>query len=359
PAPEAPLIREGVVYVVPFQGVTAAELQRAVWALRTQLPQPVQVLPTREVAASTAGEVSAEGVLDALLRDAPDDTFRILGVVHAPLVSEALGPVVGYARRSERALVYSTTRLPGVATEAARRRRVRRIIAHELGHTFGAGHCDVKCVMHSTETATDIDLLPDHYCAEHRAQARAAVQQGLDHPDAVAARAAEQLRLGAWQPAARLYREALGTRPDDVRLHTSLGVALMADGQITAAREAFEAGLHFAPQAAQPYYGLAVLYAAGLAPGRAAAFLEAAVTRDANAVRAHRAAGILYQDVLRNDARAVRHYEAHVQKGGRDPEVIARLTYLISPAMLTFQEPEVVVARWTAAGLMVARATWE
>ncbi len=363
PAPpqDSPLVRDGVAYVVPIGPVAAADVARAAWALRAQLHLPVQVLPAQSLptARGPDGAAPVERILDDLLRTAPADAFRVLGVTQAPLTSAHLGALIGYARQGERALVYSTHSLPQRATEAAHRRRVTRVVAHELGHTYGAGHCDVACVMHGTETPTDVDLLADRYCPEHQALASKALALHLDHPDFLAGVGAEQLRLGQWQAAAEGYRQALHARPRDVRLRTSLGVALMADGQTTAAREAFEAGLVFDPTAPQPYYGLAVLYAAGVAPARAPAFLEAAVRRDGDPLRAHRAAGILYQDVLDDPLRAAWHYEAHVQKGGRDPEVIARLTYLISPAMLTFSQPEVVVARWTAEGLMVAQAHWQ
>ena len=372
------LRREGVAYVVPLGDVSAAEVARAAWALeqgshRAVVVLPARPLPTGPVASvpaldprielwsadgsnpllpaplAAAGRHDARRLLDTLLADAPDDAWRILGITTEPMFTPGDDDVMGYARRGERALVYSTSALPDHDTEAARRRRVRRIVIHELGHTFGAGHCDTACVMHTTRNAGDIDLLSDRYCPEHQALADAARTRGLDHPDEMLGRASENLRLGRWPKAADALREAMAARPDDPRLPTSLGVALMASGALASAEEVFFEAARKHPRSPQPYYGLAVLFAAGWSPGRAPAYLEAAVRRDTDPARAHRAAGILYQDLLDDRLHAVRHFEAHVQKGGRDVEVIARLSRLLAPAALVFTRPDIVVARWDAA----------
>jgi tetratricopeptide (TPR) repeat protein len=371
------LRREGVAYVVPLGEVSSAEVARAAWALglnshRTVVVLPARPLPSAQVATApaidprldlwsagtpdqllptpipAAGRLDARQLLDTLLTDAPDDAWRILGVTAEPMFTPGDDDVMGYARRGERALVYSTSALPDYDTEAAHRRRVRRIVAHELGHTFGAGHCDTACVMHTTRSAGDIDLLSDHYCPEHQALAHAARTRGLDHPDEILGRASEHLRLGHWTQASDALREALALRPEDPRLHTSLGVSLMASGALASAEEVFLEAARKHPRSPQPYYGLAVLFAAGWSPQRAPTFLEAAVRRDTDPARAHRAAGILYQDLLDDRLHAVRHFEAHVQKGGRDMEVIARLSRLLAPAALVFTQPDIVVARWDA-----------
>ena len=357
--PEAPPERQGVAYLIPYGDVPQIEIQRARWALAEGAQRPVVVLHRRPVprqARRSDGQVEAHVLLDELLLLAPHDAYRMMGVTERPLAAGD-DTVIGYARQSERALIYSTDRLLKYATEAARRRRVRRIVVHELGHTHGAGHCELDCVMHSTTTAADIDLLPDHFCPEHRKLAVAALDRSLDHPETVVGVAQEHLRLGHWHRAAKGFRAAINHRPHDPKLRTSLGVALMARGELTNAEETLTEAARLAPKAPQPYYALAVLYAAGHAPGRAPAFLEAAVHRDRDPKRAHRAAGILYQDLMANDAQAVRHFEAHVLKGGRDPGVIARLVYLVSPAMITFTDPDVVIAQWLpGSGLQIARA---
>ncbi len=348
--------RHGRVYLVPFGDVPEAEVQRAEWALRGATEREVVSLPRLPLPMADAeGRQDAGRLLDALLLAAPPDAWRIAGVTRAPLRATEYDSVIGYARRGERALVYSTDALPAVTTEAAHRRRVRRIVAHELGHTHGATHCDGRCVLADIASSWNIDVLPDHYCPRHRALAAEALGMGPSQPEALVRRGAEQLRLGHWDQSVAAYRGALRAWPDDPRIRTSLGVALMARGEWLAAEQAFVDASNSAPQAPQPYYGRAVLYAAGPQAHRAPAFIEAAVSRDGDALRAHRAAGILYEDVLEDEAGAVRHYHAHLRLGGRDPRVIERLVKIMAPTTLVFTEPELVIARWQPGrGLVLA-----
>lgn len=351
PAP----MSEGVAYIVPFGEVSSAEIERAQWAMEHATRRVVVVLPRLPLVAGP-GPVSATDLLDNLVEQPPPDTFRILGVTNLPLQGPDADPVIGYSRIGERALVYSTHLLPRFATEATRRGHVRRIVMHELGHTFGALHCEKHCIMQEAEGS--LDHLPDHPCPEHRALNEVGLREGPQHPRALVRLGAERMRLALWREAVEAYQAALDEEPWDYKTRTALGVALMAHGELTAAEETFVAASQQAPRAPQPYYARAVLYAAGVAPHRAPAYLEAAVHRDDDPRRAHRAAGILYQDLLENGPRAAHHFQAHVAAGGRDPEVIARLVYLLSPTTLTFNEPETIVARWSPTrGLEVAWLT--
>lgn len=348
---------EGVSYLVPLGAVPAAEVERARWALEGATRRLVVVLPARPLPAPRAGKstIDAGVLLDSLLRSPPPDAFRVAAVTTAPLHAPDLDAVIGYARIGERAIVYSTHLLPRYANEAQRRGRVRRIIDHELGHTYGATHCEAECVMRDAEGSASLDDLPHHYCPEHRALTQARVKEGPAHPQSLIRLGGERMRLGQWSAAISAYRRALKHAPRDYKARTAMGIAQMARGELTTAEETFIAASRTNPRAPQPFYARAVLYASGMAPQRASAFLEAAVQRDGKRARAHRAAGILYQDVLADDRKAMRHFHAHVQTGGRDAEVIARLVYLMQPATLTFNEPETIIARWNPlTGLEVA-----
>ena len=47
--------------------------------------------------------------------------------------------------------------------------RVNKEIVHELGHTFGLGHCpNNKCVMHFSNSLADTDLKEAHFCNKCR-----------------------------------------------------------------------------------------------------------------------------------------------------------------------------------------------
>lgn len=359
PAAETPT-RDGLVYLVPIGQVPAAELERARLSLTSQTERTTLVLPMLALPELKPGQTrhDAGALLDALLATAPGDTFRIAGVTTAPLRAAEHDTLIGYARRGGRALIYSTDGLwPMLVTEAAHRRFTRRIIAHELGHTHGASHCEQRCVLSDVKDAVDIDDQPDGYCAEHAAMADEALAVGPEHPDAKIRLGAERLRLGFWREAVGAYRHALRSRPGDPRVRTSLGVALMAHGEWLAAEQAFSDATRDTPDAPQPFYARAVLYAASGDHHRAPAFIEAAVSRDGDQKRAHRAAGILYEDVIGDDRSAARHYHAHLRAGGRNPVVIERLVKLISPTTLVFHDPELVIARWQPGeGLVLASA---
>lgn len=358
-APRAIPRAEGVVYVVPVGDPSPDAVERARWAAGEQTHRLVILEPARRLprVARVRGGYRAGELLDALLEDAPEDAFRIVGVTDAPLVDGHDEAVIGYARTGERALVYSTDELPVQATEAAHRRRVRRIVAHELGHTFGALHCSADCVMQDTHSAHDIDLMPDHFCPEHGQQFRAGLAAKVDDPEVLSQLGAERMRLGRWEEASRVFRDLARVSPHDQRPRTALGIAQMANGELTAAEESFEIASRIDPKAPQPFYARAVLYAAGRAVHRAPAYLEAAVARDPDGLRAHRAAGILYQDWLGDPARAAHHFESHVLAGGRDPDVITRLVYLSAPATVTFTQGDTIIARWDPKrGLLLARA---
>lgn len=359
-----------MAYVIPFGAVPDAELRRAELAMADLTGRRVTVLPARPLPAPTLsiecrdGKVEtpcpelvydASALLDAALANLPADTFRAVAVTTAPLDTPSHERLIGFARSGERGMVYSA-RAPGVyLTEAAHRRRVRHIVAHELGHTFGAMHCDKACVMRDVMTVAELDDTPEHPCAGHRHVFEQGRRMSIDSATFRADVGAEQMRIEAWEPAAAALRDAVRLDPKDARHRTALGIALMSQGQLLAADDVLRDAAMQAPEAPQPYYARAVLYAAGFDPYRASAQLEAGVLRDGNPVRAHRAAGILYQDVLDQPKAAIQHFESHIRFGGRDPEVIARLVYLLSPTTLTITDPEVIIASWDPErGLMIA-----
>lgn len=337
----------GRVYVQPFGENSAGSVARVAWALKNATEREVviltaQPLPNRQQ--KTADAIDAGVLLDHMLVAAPNDAFRVAGITAAPLKGRGMESVTGYARDGERALVLSTYDLPDYATEAVHRRRISRIVAHELGHTVGAHHCDADCVMRDTYSATDIDLFPDHFCARHGKMMQDGLALSLEAVTTLKRLGNERLRLGMTVEAIRAFEAAARQAPRDGRIQVALGVALMAQGRLVAADEALQNATALEPHAPQPYYARAVLYAAGYAPSRASAFIEAAVSRDGDAARAHRAAGILYEDLLEDPSRAARHYQAHVSRGGRNQAVISRLVRLLAPTTLVIERGETIVA---------------
>ena len=103
---------------------------------------------------------------DALLRLALSlRAERVLAVTDVDLYADDLNFVFGIAQASGRACVISLFRLNLDADEERFRGRALKEAMHELGHTFGLGHCaDPACVMWFSNTLGETDRKGAAYC---------------------------------------------------------------------------------------------------------------------------------------------------------------------------------------------------
>jgi archaemetzincin len=96
---------------------------------------------------------------------------RVVGVVDVDLYVPRLNFVFGEADVVSRAAIISLCRLRqeyyGLAPdEALFLERATKEIVHELGHTFGLGHCpNSRCVMHFSNSLADTDFKEAHFCS--------------------------------------------------------------------------------------------------------------------------------------------------------------------------------------------------
>jgi archaemetzincin len=95
---------------------------------------------------------------------------RLLGVADINLFSEGLNFVFGQADYLNRIGVISLTLLKqenyGLPGDTALLiGRAQKEAVHELGHTFGLGHCqDGACVMHFSNSLIDTDIKETSFC---------------------------------------------------------------------------------------------------------------------------------------------------------------------------------------------------
>ena len=109
-------------------------------------------------------------ILSQLLKKAPEENCKILGVTSEDLYVPVLTFVFGEAQLEGKAAVVSSFRLRdelyGLPKNPERlKERLEKEAIHELAHTFGLIHCrEPECVMHSYTYAEEIDFKSKDFC---------------------------------------------------------------------------------------------------------------------------------------------------------------------------------------------------
>jgi len=110
-------------------------------------------------------------ILGEILRQAPTDAIKIVGIIDKDLCIPILTFVFGEAQLGGVASIVSIARLrqefhglspdDGILFE-----RLVKEVLHELGHNFGLIHCsDRECIMYLSNTVRDVDRKKTTYCA--------------------------------------------------------------------------------------------------------------------------------------------------------------------------------------------------
>ena len=125
------------------------------------------------------GQYLSTAILDALAPLRRREWDRLLGVADVDLYVPDLNFVFGEADARRGVAVFSLSRLragAGGDGEALLLRRAATEAIHELGHTYGLGHCrDPRCVMWFSNTLAESDRKGTAFCPAHAAQLAAAL----------------------------------------------------------------------------------------------------------------------------------------------------------------------------------------
>jgi len=121
-------------------------------------------------------QYNSSQLLLQLIRNAPADTVKILGVAAVDLFIPILTYVFGEAQLDGIGALVSLHRLdcrqyglPG--NDQLLRERLIKEAVHELGHTFGLLHCSSPgCALNASTYVEDIDQKSDRICHECRAR---------------------------------------------------------------------------------------------------------------------------------------------------------------------------------------------
>jgi archaemetzincin len=115
-------------------------------------------------------------ILEKLGRLKPDDCQRLLGIIDVDLYVPDLNFVFGEADPGQGNCIISLTRLRQSyygypEDEALFKKRALKEAVHELGHTWGLGHCrDSRCVMYFSNSLLDTDNKGFEFCSRCRAR---------------------------------------------------------------------------------------------------------------------------------------------------------------------------------------------
>jgi archaemetzincin len=115
------------------------------------------------------GQYLASILLDSLKASSTAPDERSLGIVDVDLYTSGLNFVFGQAEPDSGAAIISLCRLRQELPpdQSLFLSRAAKEAVHELGHTFGLGHCSkTRCVMHFSTSLSDTDVKEMTFCSQ-------------------------------------------------------------------------------------------------------------------------------------------------------------------------------------------------
>jgi archaemetzincin len=151
---------DSAIYLLPLGPVPEAILRYLRTAVEPVFGMPTRLLPSRELPSSCydphRNQYFSTEILKKMLKQAPRDALKILGITAVDLFIPIMKYIFGEAQVSGRGAIISLFRLrPEIygldPDQALFWERIAKEAVHELGHTFGLTHCrDPQCVMNSS-----------------------------------------------------------------------------------------------------------------------------------------------------------------------------------------------------------------
>jgi archaemetzincin len=116
-------------------------------------------------------------LLESLARRKQPEWERLLGVADVDLYTPDLNFVFGEADARRGVAVFSSARLRAADRDTFVHRAATEAI-HELGHTYGLGHCsNARCVMWFSNTLQETDRKGTRFCDAHAKALRQAIAE--------------------------------------------------------------------------------------------------------------------------------------------------------------------------------------
>jgi predicted Zn-dependent protease len=279
------------------------------------------------------GLLDGRAVLGALSDDLSLDAVRTVGIAAQAVRYEGCDDCFGLGQTEGKVAVVSVRRIGRVRERerlgegAARaqerfRRRLYKIVIHELGHTFlsvDRPHCPERgCLMGPVLDLGDLDGLSTSFCAGCRK--KIAEHLAGDFNNHVT-----YYNLGCYFQSRGLHRKALASfrrsvaiKDDWASAWNNMGVSLAKTGRPAEAADAYRRAAALDPEHETARLNLAaVLLGLGDVTGALRA-LEA-VARRGNPVALLRL-GKISRDRLGDPEAAARHFRAFFRVGGKDEE---------------------------------------
>jgi archaemetzincin len=176
-----------VIAVLPIGRISPEDVALVTSSLVKAFIAEVIVAPAMRLPAharaSDRDQYLARAILSALTPLKRSGWSRLLGIVAEDLYAPGLNFVFGEADPERGVAVFSLARLrEGIDAKSANgdsrfRRRVAAEAIHELGHTYGLGHCpDRHCVMWLSNTLAETDRKGIEFCPTHQTELAARMQ---------------------------------------------------------------------------------------------------------------------------------------------------------------------------------------